>query len=628
MSLDINWFKTLSKLMTAINHKFHILCLIFIFQTLSSLGQASLGIIRCGHSYLDSIHKTKQSKFNRLQFEKEIAESIQKQKSKKTGALSSSEIINIPVVVHVIHDNISGTVGGPLNSNISDDQIISQINVLNEDFRRLNPDTINTPIAYSSIAGDARIEFCMATRAPDGTESNGITRTYTDEGPFDINDANTLADIINWPTDEYLNIWVCELSGGFLGFAQFPDDSGLSGLGSSNGDEETDGIVIHHENFGNRTGTATGLSPYTYGRTTTHEVGHWLGLLHIWGDAASGVCGTDHVDDTPVADFENYGCDLNNITCLSRDMVENYMDYTDDQCMNIFTNDQISRMRAVFDVSPRRVALLSSPGCCGAGVSYKIPFQETFESNEWIETIGWDTNDVDNDGTWERSNYGAYGESFSSISIVNNGSTYGNIDFLETPIIDLRKAEYPILSFDYAYSANGNTTTDSIVISYETTCDDEWTNLMTLTGNDLITSTTLGNPLIPTADDWKNYSAQFNQLSNLAVVTIRIENYSKGINTVYIDNFHIYKTLKELAVCLYPNPAHDVLTIDTGFDGDQDIEVEIYTSLGQLILSEKRLDSKSRLLKFETSTLVNGMYLVRIKVDNQIVVKKFVIQNP
>lgn len=611
-----------------LQNKAHILIgLALVLSTISARSQSHNGIIRCGHDLLDSIHSIHhpKSNINRTEFEKQIEQALQKN-NKKTTVLSSTEIINIPVVVHVIHDNISETIGGPLNSNISDEQIYSQIAVLNEDFRRLNADTTNTPAIFKPVAADSYIEFCMATRDPDGAPTNGITRTYTTQGPFDINDADELADIMGWPTEDYLNIWVCELSGGLLGYAQFPDESGLNGLSSFNGSPNTDGVVIHHQNFGNRIGTSIGSSPYTYGRTTTHEVGHWLGLLHIWG--SSGCFATDHIDDTPNADVENYNCPTGNVSCLSQDMVENYMDYTDDQCMNIFTQDQAARMRAVFEVSPRRIALLSSAGCCGAGLSYKLPFSETFETNQWIESIGWDTINIDNDEGWEQVAYGAYGSSTGSISFENNSGNNGNIDHLISPVIDFRKAEFPILEFDYAYSSNGSPITDSIIISYESGCDNSWVNLITLTGTDLITSTSLGSPFFPTNNDWNTFSMQFNELAGLPVVKFRITNYSKGVNNVYFDNINIYKTKQNLDVCLYPNPAYNELTMDISFENDQEIEVEIYTYIGQQILSEKRLASKSRLLKFDTSTLTNGMYLARVKVGDQLVTKKFIIENP
>lgn len=249
-----------------------------------------------------------------------------------------SGVITIPVVVHVVYNNAS--------ENISDAQINTQIQVLNEDFRRLNSDANN---AWPQAA-DSEIEFCLASIDPQGNSTNGITRTSTSVTAFSANDNmkfNSTGGKDAWPTQNYLNIWVCDLSGGLLGYAQFPG-----------GPSATDGVVTDYQYFGT-IGTAT--APFDLGRTTTHEVGHWLNLRHIWGD---GPCSTDDfVGDTPDSDNPNYGCPLNHVSCSSLDMVANYMDYTDDACMNLYTLGQKNRMRALFDTGGFRESLLSSPAC-------------------------------------------------------------------------------------------------------------------------------------------------------------------------------------------------------------------------------------------------------------------------
>ena len=157
-----------------------------------------------------------------------------------------------------------------------------------------------------------------------------------------------------WDSDKYLNIWVLDFSGLFLGYGEFPG-AGVDGLELTDAPERTDGVFIDYEVFGRRTGTAsTGV--FSYGRTLTHEIGHWLGLIHIWGDER---CGDDFVSDTPTAEREN-----DSETCrslfsrcegfTSRNMIENYMDYTPDSCMNVFTQEQKARVRDVLELSPRR----------------------------------------------------------------------------------------------------------------------------------------------------------------------------------------------------------------------------------------------------------------------------------
>ena len=260
----------------------------------------------------------------------------------------TSNVITIPVVVHVVYYNS--------NENISDQQIFSQIDIINEDFRRLNADTINTPSAFQSVAADTEIEFCLASEDPNGNTTTGITRTATSQSSFSTNDGvkySSSGGVDAWNTSEYLNIWVCDLSGGLLGYAQFPG-----------GTASSDGVVCDYAYFGNM-GTAT--SPYDQGRTLTHEIGHWLNLRHIWGDS---FCGNDFCNDTPEHSGSNYGCPNfpSTSNCngngSSGDMFMNYMDYTDDACMNIFTNDQKTRMIAAINTS--RAGLLTSNGCSNA----------------------------------------------------------------------------------------------------------------------------------------------------------------------------------------------------------------------------------------------------------------------
>ena len=260
----------------------------------------------------------------------------------------TSNVITIPVVVHVVYYNS--------NENISDQQIFSQIDIINEDFRRLNADTINTPSAFQSVAADTEIEFCLASEDPNGNTTTGITRTATSQSSFSTNDGvkySSSGGVDAWNTSEYLNIWVCDLSGGLLGYAQFPG-----------GTASSDGVVCDYAYFGNM-GTAT--SPYDQGRTLTHEIGHWLNLRHIWGDS---FCGNDFCNDTPEHSGSNYGCPNfpSTSNCngngSSGDMFMNYMDYTDDACMNIFTNDQKTRMIAAINTS--RSGLLTSNGCSNA----------------------------------------------------------------------------------------------------------------------------------------------------------------------------------------------------------------------------------------------------------------------
>jgi hypothetical protein len=250
--------------------------------------------------------------------------------------------------------------------NIDQSQIDSQIAALNRDYRLLNTDQGQIPVPFRVFAADTLIEFALAVRDPQGNPTSGITRTQTSKtafpfNPFDPNATEKLDAMIKfdgfgkaaWPRDSYLNIWTCTISGGLLGYAQFPG-----------GPTATDGVVIANTALGSG---GIAAAPYDLGRTGVHEVGHWLNLLHIWGDDNGGCIGSDNVDDTPNQADSNGSdvrlSDFPHVTCNNGpngDMFMNYMDYVDDDTMFMFTKGQVQRMNAT--LAGPRVSLASSAG--------------------------------------------------------------------------------------------------------------------------------------------------------------------------------------------------------------------------------------------------------------------------
>lgn len=256
------------------------------------------------------------------------------------------EIITIPVVIHVLFSN--------QQYNIRDEQILSQLAVLNQDFRKLNADAINVPEAFKSRAADARIMFCLAQVDPNGRPRKGIIRKQTSIQSFLGDDAvkfSAAGGDDAWDTKRYLNIWVCNLFGRSLGYATMPGS-----------EEDKDGVVINYDVFG----TVGNLrAPFNKGRTATHEVAHWMGLKHIWGDAN---CGSDDVYDTPQQKSYNFNCPtFPHLSSCSPDnngdMFMNFMDLVDDGCMNMFTYGQKNKMRSVFALNGARNAILNSFAC-------------------------------------------------------------------------------------------------------------------------------------------------------------------------------------------------------------------------------------------------------------------------
>jgi len=322
----------------------------------------------CGTTeYMEQMLQADPAWRNRLeQYERDIENFESNRSSFKTQA-----VITIPVVVHVVYRTSA--------ENISDAQIMSQMAILNNDFRKLNADTTLIPNAFKPIASDIQIEFCMAVQDPNGNPTNGITRTQTTTTSFSTNNgvkSNNTGGKSPWNTSKYLNIWVCNLSGSILGYAQFPGGSASS-----------DGVVVGYKYFGN---IGTAQAPYNKGRTLTHEVGHWLNLRHIWGDSN---CGNDFVSDTPTAQAANYGCpNFPRVTCNngpSGDMFMNYMDYVDDGCMQMFSAGQGTRMQAALN-GPRS-SLLASDGC----TPLNAPPNANFVASNTVILVGGSVNFTD-----------------------------------------------------------------------------------------------------------------------------------------------------------------------------------------------------------------------------------------
>ncbi|MCW3127447.1 MAG: hypothetical protein JWO03_3105 [Bacteroidetes bacterium] len=269
-------------------------------------------------------------------------------------AQNHRSVITIPVVVHVVYSNAAG--------NISDAQVQSQIARLNLDYHKMNADTANAPAVWDSLIADCNIQFCLAQRDPNGLPSNGIVRTSTTVTSWSTNDNvkhTAQGGDDAWPAASYLNIWVCNLGSGLLGYSQFPGGSAA-----------TDGCVILNTAFGDGIGSVQ--APYNGGRTVTHEVGHWLNLFHTWGDDGGSCIGSDQVGDTPNSADAVYGSPTfplldNCATVAPGVMFMNYMDYTEDAAMYMFTKGQNVRIQANFAGGGGRASILNSLGCVSPG---------------------------------------------------------------------------------------------------------------------------------------------------------------------------------------------------------------------------------------------------------------------
>lgn len=261
---------------------------------------------------------------NKLNDDPKLAERMNEIESFTQNAIKEGRLVNgvieIPVVVNVLYKTNA--------ENISLAQIQSQIDVLNADFNGTNSEFNSVPSLFSGVKANVGVSFVL----------DAVNRKSTKKKSWRTDDSmkkSNRGGISPTSPTTKLNLWVCNMSGGILGYAQFPGSPSA-----------TDGIVIDDNAMGTN-GSAS--APFDLGRTATHEVGHWMNLRHIWGDA---TCGNDFANDTPSHNTANYGCPSfpHYSTCSGNpvEMTMNYMDYTNDACMYMFSNDQKNRMLALF----------------------------------------------------------------------------------------------------------------------------------------------------------------------------------------------------------------------------------------------------------------------------------------
>lgn len=324
------------------------------------------------------------------EYETWVQKTIQKQQQFANGKIASV-VYNIPVVFHIIHNGQA--VGS--TRNISQAQVNSQITALNNDFRKTNAD-FNTWVTQSSFiaaAADCEINFCAAKVGPTGTiltepgidRINSTTKGWNAPPYSGFNSSyieNTIKPGSSWDPNKYLNIWIVEFNDGVLGYAQFPtvpspSTPTIGDMYQQGGAANTDGVVFDYRYVGT-VGSAT--APYNKGRTATHEIGHWLGLIHINGD---NTCGSDNVSDTPAQSDLSSSCPttsgavVNSGCSVSPNppgrMYQNYMDYTEDKCLTMFTTGQKARMQACMQYCARRTSLATSTVCSvPAGIEENI----------------------------------------------------------------------------------------------------------------------------------------------------------------------------------------------------------------------------------------------------------------
>lgn len=275
----------------------------------------------------------------RVEFAKLMANRSFSENARLTGT------VYIPVVFHIVLNNPNV---------VTDAQIQAQLDTLNRDFFGANGDSTKIPSYFKSLFGKSGIQFCLAQRTPDNESTTGIDRVFTSPGSFTIDDKvkhSYSGGIESWNTDKYFNVWVCSLSNGLLGYSTFPED----------GSPTEQGVVMDYRSL-----PGGAFTNFNSGKTLTHETGHYFNLYHIWGDDDGACTGSDDVDDTPNQADATVGCfsGVKTDACTTSGngiMYQNYMDYSDDPCLVMFTAGQVDRMETA--LSLYRPSLLSSNGC-------------------------------------------------------------------------------------------------------------------------------------------------------------------------------------------------------------------------------------------------------------------------
>ncbi len=588
----------------------------------------------------------------------------------QSGGVQDRAVVTIPVVVHVVTTT---------SQVVTDAQIQSQLDVLNADFRKLNSDIGLVPAGFAGLAADAEVNFCLATQTPSGAATTGIERRTTTLVSFGTNDnvkrfANGGLDA--WDASKYLNLWVCKLSNNTLGYAQFPG-----------GPLATDGVVITYTGFGT---TGSAVTPFNKGRTGTHEVGHWLNLYHIWGDDGTSCSGTDDCLDTPNQADENYGCPASPVESCSNgpngDMFMNYMDYTDDACMYMFTTGQKARMQSLFTAGGSRNSLTTSPGCnapsggsCGTPSSlsassiaqtsatlswgavsgataytlqWKISTASTFTTVSGLAASSYNLTGLTANSTYNYQvqatcggTFGNYSAASSFITLASGGG--GCVDQYEPnnsrtgakviPVNTTFTAQIATASDLDWYRFSNTSSTKNIKIDL-TTLPFDYDLKLYKSSSQLAMSENIGttseqiiyNTTSLASSSYYAYVYGYNgAYSSSQCYTLRVSLSSSGWRTDGSTDGEV--TELELLVeaadfGMFPNPATSQLTVEVPMEAEADVQVAIFDLSGRAAMRQHRLLGKGdNQMLFDVHSLPNGVYFVQVRNGEQASTRKLVV---
>ncbi|MCP4441984.1 MAG: T9SS type A sorting domain-containing protein [Aureispira sp.] len=554
----------------------------------------------------------------------------------------SNDVLTIPVVVHIIHTGQEIGQG----SNLLENKIWEQLSILNADFRRQNMDAAFTPDEFEEVAADTRIEFCLAAKTPNGESTTGILRHSYPE----FSDRSYIENYIKletqWNPDLYLNIWIVKIPannfGEFtVGYSYYPVPSMVGSV--------RDGVVLDYRFVGlNPTHAATG-------RTATHEIGHYLGLSHVWENTSGqgGCAYDDGISDTPIQSEASFLCPSHpKGSCGSNDMFMNFMDYVNDDCSNLFTNGQAQVMRTVLsggikvngvDFADRSCLLsnasvacqpnsLASPSCC-SDIVY-APVSMGFEQGEqtalWtIENANLDSNQttpltwlIDQQGT--NNVYGA--ENGKGCLVYQNNTNQASAnDWLFTPCMQLKSGN----TYSVAFSAAILSALEEEQLQLSLHSSPSSQNIVKTLYDFLLT------------DAYPNYKKQeiqfvapstgsfhlgFNIHSNHTETGLLLDNISikDQTSSSVSTQEELYEPFK-----VYPNPSRGLITLELDFPKPRDmVHLEILNAIGQQVYQRNFENVQSEKLLLHLSSFSNGFYTIRIQTDQQQISKKIVLAKP
>lgn len=591
-------------------------------------------VVKCGtdEMFLESVKQ-----FPAIQLEEQRANEIA---SQTPSQQKKATIRYIPVVFHIIHK--FGL------ENISQTQLNDAIRVLNEDFRKLAG--TNGGNSTDPLAADFEIEFRLAQLNPNGFPTNGVNRIYN-LGTDNARDAQK--SLSYWDARRYFNVWVVNTinnSGGapgsiVLGYAQFPFQI--------NSQTSTDGIMMRADQMG----VIENVDISQLGRTLTHEAGHWVGLYHpfqggcVGGTSSNCLSQGDQVCDTPPVSTATTGCPTSRNSCSNDvpnlpDLVRNYMDYADGNCMNMFTQGQKTRVNSI--LPSFRANIYSATNLTAAGLnadgtyrpltasSVKAPYYFGFNQASLAGT-GWGVENFmcPGDSGWQINNTVGLVSS-GSMSALNIKTWRTNVrNAFNSPNIDVTNLSNPTLSFYAAYARRSTASGDRLRVFISNNFGRTEVLARTILSTELSSGATSTDPFTPTSNEWKKYIIDLSPYKSFNNLRVRFELQSLRGNNIYIDDFRIdeptslgERLKREIQFELFPNPSRGMSTISFSNSQNQSFVIELIDLQGKKILDvvNSVLDAGNHAIDLDVNNLQSGMYLVQVKTENGMFVHKMWVE--